>query len=78
AKPAVGDGDHDQGDEELVPQPATFARQCPAEWWGLRVGLRCLGAAVDRGGGVSIAGRAELGHGALRAVAELEPLIGIV
>jgi single stranded DNA-binding protein len=25
AKPAVGDGDHDQGDEELVPQPATFA-----------------------------------------------------
>jgi hypothetical protein len=30
-------------------------RQCPAEWWGLRVDLRCLRAAVDRGGGVSIA-----------------------
>jgi hypothetical protein len=29
--------------------------QCPAEWWGLRVDLRCLRAAVDRGGGVSIA-----------------------
>jgi hypothetical protein len=53
-------------------------RQCPAEWWGLRVDLRCLRAAVDRGGGVSIAGRVELGHGALGAVAELEPLIGIV
>lgn len=52
--------------------------QCPAEWWGLRVDLRCLRAAVDRGGGVSIAGRVELGHGALGAVAELEPLIGIV
>ena len=64
-------------DEELVPQPATFG-QCPAEWWGLRVDLRCLRAAVDRGGGVSIAGRVELGHGALGAVAELEPLIGIV
>src|SRR3954454_16388816 len=52
--------------------------QCPAEWWGLRVDLRCLRAAVDRGGGVGIAGRVELGHGALGAVAELEPLIGIV
>ena len=39
---------------------------------------RSLRAAVDRGGGVSIAGRVELGHGALGAVAELEPLIGIV
>src|SRR6266540_4614205 len=43
--------------------------QCPAEWWGLRVDLRCLRAAVDRGGGVSIAGRVELGHGAIGEVA---------
>jgi hypothetical protein len=47
------------------------------EWWGLRVDLRCLRAAVDRGGGVSIAGRVELGHGALGTVAELEPLAEI-
>src|SRR4030095_15696789 len=61
-------------------RPRSSARrgECPAEWWGLRVDLRCLRAAVDRGGGVSIAGRVELGHGALGAVAELEPLIGIV
>jgi len=31
--------------------------QCPAEWWGLWVDLRCLRAAVDRGGGsVSLVG----------------------
>src|SRR6266542_4481616 len=38
-------------------------------WWVLRVDLRCLRAAVDRGGGVSIAGRVELGHGAIGEVA---------
>ncbi len=45
------------------------AEAVPAEWWGLWVDLRCLRAAVDRGGGVSIAGRVELGHGALGQVA---------
>jgi len=45
-------------------------RQCPAEWWGLRVDLRCLRAAVDRGVvsvslvGLSWAmgGRHQIGH----------------
>jgi hypothetical protein len=37
-------------------------RQCPVEWWILRVDPRCLLAAVDRGEETSIAGGFEEGH----------------
>jgi hypothetical protein len=46
-------------------QESPKTRQCPAEWWALRIDLPCLRAAVNRGDGISTAGRFQLGDGGL-------------
>src|SRR3954451_4431606 len=49
----------------------------PAEWWLLRVGSRCLLAALDGGHVTRIADVVELGHGAFGDVAAVagDPLV---